>query len=441
MIASDPARQEFAAALRTRMALAVFAAIVLGALARLALLAFPAHGFDSWVYQHWTWRLVHEPIGRFYVNDGQALPDHLPGDMWLLKLLAELARFVHPDIDFYSSGYTAIIAAMVTGFDAVLAVVLWRLGLSRGRQKEGVVAGLAYWCMPAPILVASVWGQTDGIGAAISVGALVLAVHGRYFRAFVVLAFCVMVKPQYALLALPLLAGWWHADRCEISRWIRDVAVTATVCLAMIAAIVAPFDMSIAGGWGRWNLIDRLRSSADLYPVSALGAHNLWGALDPLWLPPDDRVAWLLGLSRQSVGLVLFVGIVVLVGWAMMNRWQGDTTLVLTSNVLMFGFFLVSTRMHERYLFPVLGMSLLLALLDARHWRYAIAVNTLVFANVALRFVWPLNDAWTGLKYMAGLGWLEHVIVVRLLVIATVILFVYLCSQLFAEPSAKTPLT
>jgi hypothetical protein len=49
---------------------------------------------------------VHESIRRFYKDEGQAFPGHLPGDMWLLKLLGELTNTLHPCIDFYSLGYT-----------------------------------------------------------------------------------------------------------------------------------------------------------------------------------------------------------------------------------------------------------------------------------------------------------------------------------------------
>lgn len=438
MIALAPAR-EITTHWRARTTVYALAAIVFGVLARLALLQVPAHGMDSWIYRHWTWRLVHEPIRRFYVDDGQAFPDHLPGDMWLLKLLGELVHAMHPGVDFYSYGYTAIIAGMVTCFDALLAVVLWRLGLLLGAGKQGAIAGLAYWCMPAPIFVASVWGQTDGIAAAVAVVALALAVRSRYSWAFVALTFCVLVKPQYGLLALPILAAWWHEGRVSKWEWVRDVASTATVCFAAVALIIAPFGMSVAGEWGRWNLLERVRESGDLYPQSVSGAHNLWGALYPLQPAPGDQMPWILSLSRQSVGLALFAIIVGFVCWALARRWHGAVTMVLASNVLMFGFFLVTTRMHERYLFPVLGMSLLLAVLESSYWRYALAVNGLVFANIALRFVWPLNDSWTGWRYLVGYRWLEHPVTVWMLVLATSLLFVYLVYQLMQKPVPDRP--
>jgi hypothetical protein len=87
----------------------------------------------------------------------------------------------------------------------------------------------------------------------------------------------------------------------------------------------------------------------------------------------------------------------------------------------------------------VIGIGLLLALLDARYWRYAAAVSALVFANIALRYVWPLNDSWTGWRQVAGVGWMEHPVTVRFLVLATVLVFVYLVVQLLTKPAPKHP--
>lgn len=74
-------------------------------------------------------------------------------------------------------------------------------------------------------------------------------------------------------------------------------------------------------------------------------------------------------MSRQEVGLVTFAGIVAVGVWSLADRWQGAITMMLASNVLMVGFFLVTTRMHEHYLFSVVARDVLLAVLDSRCWR------------------------------------------------------------------------
>lgn len=48
----------------------------LGLSIRFALLFTPFHGYDSFIYGHWSWRITHEPLGQFYVDDGQGCGDH-----------------------------------------------------------------------------------------------------------------------------------------------------------------------------------------------------------------------------------------------------------------------------------------------------------------------------------------------------------------------------
>lgn len=414
-------------------------AIVLAMIARLVLLGMPAHGYDSFAYKHWTWRLVHEPLATFYIDDGQAFPDHLPGDLWLLKLVGELSELVNPGVNFYSGGYTIVIALLATSFDVLIAFALWRIGMCIGQEKAGVMAGIAYWCMPAPIFVASVWGQIGAISAGLAIVAMGFAIQQRFSIAFLMLTLCALVKPQYALLAMPILVGGWQSDRTNPGKWICRVAATATACLTLVALIAAPFRLSLAGEWGRWSVVDRVRLAADTYPVSSLGAHNLWGAFDPLTWPPGDLSPWLWVFSRQQVGLILFSLIFVTVFWAMFARWGGATTMVLGANVLMFGFFLVTTRMHERYLFPIVGLSILLALLDSRFWRYAIAANVLVFANISLRYVWTQDEASSGLPAVMNTRWLEHDWFIRLLVLLTFVTFGYLLRALLSKPVSSCP--
>lgn len=109
--------------------------------------------------------------------------------------------------------------------------------------------------------------------------------------------------------------------------------------------------------------------------------------------------------------------------------------MVLASNILVFGVFLFSTRMHERYLFPVAALSLLLVVMDTRYWRYAVAVHTLVFANIYLRFVWPLPASEATI--LPRLTMLEHPATVRVLAVLSMLLFGWLVAHATGRVSAS----
>lgn len=401
---------------------------VLGLVIRLVLLRTPSHGYDSFAYSHWTWRLVHEPLRMFYVDDGQAFPDHLPGDLWLLKIIGQVSSTVDPGLGFYTPTYTMVIASVVTVFDAMTAVTIWRIGTRFGSAENASQYALAYWLAPAPIFVASIWGQTDGIAAALAVIALGLGISQRSSRSVLALTFCVLVKPQYGLLLLPLLVGWWRTDTRPWRTRLLHITWTGAACLALVAMLSAPFRVSLVGEWGDWSMIQRVHLANDLYPVSTLGAHNLWIVFDPFNWPPDDRTPWLLGLSRHTVGVFMFALILGAALWILLRRWRGAVTMVLASNILMLGFFLVMTRMHERYAFPVVALSILLAAMDGRYRRYAIAINVLVFANIASRYFWTTNadHVWWQL---VNNRWVESPLVVSILVAATFGVFCWLIAD------------
>ncbi|MCO5228207.1 MAG: hypothetical protein M9934_07975 [Thermomicrobiales bacterium] len=419
-------------ALSGTQAFAVLA--VLGLVVRLALLRTPFHGYDAFAYSHWTWRLVHQPLGGFYVDDGQVFPDHLPGDLWFLKIIGQMTNTVDPTMSFYTPTYTMIIACVVTVFDAVTAITIWRVGIRFGSGENASRYASAYWLAPAPIFVASVWGQTDGISAALAVIALGLGVAQRFSLSVLVLTFCVLVKPQYGLLLLPLLLGWWRTDTHHWRTRLTHIAWTGFGCLALVAVLAAPFRVSLVGEWGDWSMIQRVQLANDLYPVSTLGAHNLWIVSDPFNWPPDDRASWLLGMSRHTIGLLMFATILVTVSWILLRRWRGVVTIVLTSNILMLGFFLVMTRMHERYAFPVVALSILLAAMDTRYRLYAVTINLLVFANIALRYAW-IGNGQDMLARVLNSSWVESTFTVYILVAITV----WSYGWLLAEASRKTP--
>lgn len=390
---------------------------------RFALIAVPSHGYDSFAYKHWTWRLVHEPLSTIYVDDGQALPDHLPGDLWLFKLMGEGARFVDPGFNFYGPTYGVMISLLAIAFDALLAVSIVMIGRSLGKQQAGRIAATIYWCAPAPIFVASVWGQIDAISSALAVVALGLAINKRFSLAFVALTLCALVKPQFAMLAMPLLIGWWKEEGDDPRRFVSRMTLTGAGCLAMLAAIIAPFSVSPLGGWGDWSMIERVHIASEKYPVTSLGAHNIWILGPEFDWPTADTSVILFGITSQQIGFVLFGFVAAFAMWLLICRWRGAITMVLASNVLVLGFFLFSTRMHERYLFPAVGLSILLMVMDWRYRWFAAIMGTVVVINIAGRFAWPLYDSWNGWRSLVTLQWLEHAWFVQLMVAITVVAF------------------
>jgi hypothetical protein len=87
--------------------------------------------------------------------------------------------------------------------------------------------------------------------------------------------------------------------------------------------------------------------------------------------------------------------------------------------------FLFSTRMHERYMFPVVGLSLVLCVFCARYWSLALVATLAVFANVYLSLTWGWGNGQTDLP---PIPMLDRDLVPRVLSLATMVMLAVLAT-------------
>jgi 4-amino-4-deoxy-L-arabinose transferase-like glycosyltransferase len=88
-----------------------------------------------------------------------------------------------------------------------------------------------------------------------------------------------------------------------------------------------------------------------MYPYTSLNAYNIW-ALFGFW--EGDTVShW--GLTYQQWGIAAFAALTAFILWQLHRRFDQRSALF-AAFLLMFAFFMVMSRMHERYLFPVFAL-------------------------------------------------------------------------------------
>ena len=339
------------------------------------LLAAATSGYatDVQIFQSWAETLRDHPLERFYAT--AHLPDHLPGDLWLLKG-AESAYGALGGHDLDGRGFTFVLQVVPTLGDLLTATMV--LLIARGLAGPRVASTCARWYLlnPATIILTGVWGQWDSVSLGILFTGVWLLL--RQDRAWVVsgvfLAWAVLIKPPLAVVVLCLLPLVWrhwavHQERGtqktrvrversgELVMWVVSLFVTAY-------ALLTPFSVHLVHAPpGGSTLADRLAKALDLYPFTTLGAANIWmlpiRSLDRV----RDDVPGLLGLTDHQWGELLLVGVLVLVLAPGLVRLAGSdvvTRTTWTAAVALLAGFLLPTRVHERYALPVLGFALLL---------------------------------------------------------------------------------
>jgi Gpi18-like mannosyltransferase len=224
-------------------------------------------------------------------------------------------------------------------FDTGTAFLIFTFVRKRLDFKIALLATALYAFNPAVIFNAAVWGQYDAIYTFFLVLSLLLVLASRPELSAVALAVGLLTKPQGIALA-PLIV-FLIFRKCGWRRLLTSLLVAA----ATIFAVIIPFEWS--------NPITFLTNiyfgAYSGYAYTSVNAFNIW-AFGGIWRP-DTQVFFL-------TGWIMFGALVVFTLYVLYKRLDvsGELLVLFSAFMLFFGFFMLPTRIHERYLFPALSI-------------------------------------------------------------------------------------
>lgn len=260
----------------------------------------------------------------------------------------------------------------------------------------GLWAAGLYLFIPVTWYDSAIWGQMDSVAALPVLASLVLLASGLPEWAALAFMLGVLTKPQAALALLVLLPALIGLARARRLPWWR-LATTAGAGLLAFVGLVNRWSLSIYVDSDAGhipvvgNIIGLARqyfATADLFPYLSVNAFNPWAlvgeqpmaqqfqAQDVIWLSDSYRI---LGMQARLLGLVGFALVVLLSAWTLLRRPSADQLFV-TSALLFTAFFVLPTRVHERYLVQAFAV---LALVWARRWWQRVVVVLLALVNTA----------------------------------------------------------
>jgi 4-amino-4-deoxy-L-arabinose transferase-like glycosyltransferase len=291
-----------------------------------------------------------------YLTDFKTNCDYPPVVPYLLTLVEAARRMRHAS----ETGALAIILVKLPNLIAYLAAVpLCALGLRRPFGEAAARAAALLAALSPPLFVnAAAWGQFDALLAVLVMAAVVALLHDRPVTAGALMGLALGTK-LLAIVAVPALAVWtWKRFR------VAQLALAILTGLAVLALLSLPYLLAGAGG----RMLQAYIGAVDYYPVRTAEAYNGWYLLDRFDIAVRGIPAPLARLdSRSFVGPVTFreAGVaafgmyllMVLVGLA---RRPTPSVLVFAAALSFFGFFMLPTQVHQRYLVPaaaLLGMT------------------------------------------------------------------------------------
>ncbi|GAC1526643.1 MAG: hypothetical protein NVS2B8_12430 [Vulcanimicrobiaceae bacterium] len=405
--------------------LALAGLLVFGLLVRLLFITADGFKNDVSTFESWALTLAEHPLREFFAKAGFA--DYPPGYFFVLWFVGHAYKvLVHAD-----PSYGALkIAVKLPGIlmDLVDAALIFAIVRRFAPVAWAFAAAALFAFNPATIFISAYWGQVDSVAAGLTLGslALVLAADSRIGRAhtlaivaaWLLLAYSVLIKPP-AVVVAPLYLAYAFATGDAAVRARRLVAtgigIVASFALAYLAALAFHPGLSPVGQFA-W-LLSRYAYASGVYPYNSVNAFNLYvmspsshfwqsdGALVPGFIVGGHAI----GLPQYVWGVTIFVAASALVVSRYVQRRE-PIALLEAAMILSLGYFVLSTRMHERYIFNAVVLATPLIFLRKRYRYAALALSATLLANLtySLDYLHVVDTHVAGVDPTDLLPWLSR---------------------------------
>jgi dolichyl-phosphate-mannose-protein mannosyltransferase len=355
-------------------------AIVAGIAIRIALI--PGKGFpdDISAFEDWALALGTTGTAGFYADtSGLHYPvlDYPPGYMYVLLLVGKLyAQLCHcSDHGLVLKALEKLPAVLA---DFGVAALCYAIGRKIADERRARIAAAALLVLPPLWLVSAYWGQVDSVACVALLLTLWAATGRRWVAMWIAFAVTILIKPQAAPL-LPIMLVWeWRAGGSLAT---FAAGVGSAGILAYLSTIPFVSDHRVIAS-ARW-LLERYTNGVSKYPFNTTGGFTLFGVTGN-YFQSDEQLVLGVPLHAWGIALVLILIAAVTVKLNALLRSDPSRMQFLTASyVILAGFFVLSTRMHERYLMPALVVGAIVACADRRYLSMTIVFATTFTINCA----------------------------------------------------------
>ncbi len=384
-------------------AMYIIAVMIAGIVANvIGAVCYYGHETDMSCFIGWSDQLFNDGLRQFYLSEG--FHDYPPGYVYVMYLLGAVKNL----LDLQGTGLQlfiklpAIIANMVTGY------MVYKIASKKfGNDVSAVFAALIV-LNPAYILVSAMWGQVDSILTLFCLLAVYLTAEKRYTLSYFMFAIAVLIKPQALFFTPVLIYGIIDFARSEeyTKEKLIKILLSGVAAVAFMFVAFMPFGNDPIHGIS--VIINQYVETLASYPYMTVNAFNIYGAIGKNWTG--------LTTAGSIIGYCL-IGVVVAYSAYVFFKSKSPDKYYISAFILVFGTFMLSVKMHERYAFPGMAM-LMLALIAVPNTR-----RFLMFGLFSLSQFF--NTAWILLIYQQDINTYFRSPVVTVASIINIILLVY----------------
>ncbi len=310
--------------------------LLFGAALRVMLSAcYYGHETDMSCFSGWSSMVFENGMKNFYTAD--SFTDYPPGYMYVLYILGAINSFTEPGQVL--EGVILKLPAAVC--DLLICTVIYITAKKKFSDKTSSLISAFYLLNPYVITDTSLWGQVDSVYTLFAVIFVLLLYNKKTVYGIFMFILCIFIKPQ-SLMLCPLLIFSVIENAIYPDFNIKKIVKYA---LALLFGLVLFVLLSLP--FGVKAVISQYIQTIGSYPYATVNAFNIWGAMGKNWDPVSPVVN---GIGFSGIALVCIFSTYIFF------KQKSADKFFFSGAVLIFGTFMLSTHMHERYAFaaPVL---------------------------------------------------------------------------------------
>jgi len=328
------------------------------------ILFFPNPGFENDLHTYESWFNTAATYGPRPFYNIVNWVDYPPFNVYIFWIFGSVAK----NLSLFGSDLMRYIIKLPPNiFDLATSTLIFIFARKHSNLKMALTATALYSFNPAIIFDAAVWGQFDPIYTFFLILSLLLILESKPELAAAAFMLGILTKPQSIALA-PLMIFLIFRKH----NW-RRLITSIGAATVTVLVVILPLE------WTNSNPVTFLSNiyfgAYSTYAYTTVNAFNIW-SFGGIW-KIDTTI--LLFLNLYTIGWIMFGSLTAFVLYFAYRRLgvSEEVVVLFSAFLLFFGFFMLPTRIHERYLFPTFSvMALLNPLVKKMRLVYTILTGT-----------------------------------------------------------------
>ena len=356
----------------------VYAGIILAAafVFRMATFHF-IKGYETDIGCFTGWADAAYKLGLSGFYGGVGFADYPPGYIYVLYLTGFVADIFN--IDTASVLYNFILKLPSMAADILTAAVIYKFAKTKVPGNKAAALCAMYAFNPMVYLTSALWGQVDSVFALLIVGAMILLHNKKHILSACCYALALLVKPQ-ALVLFPVYIFYIISFiKNGGVKAVKTAALSAVSGVALFFALLIPF----SAGRGFLWVFELYYSTLSSYPYATLNAPNLYGMIGANGANITGTL-----YSVWSFGFILLT-----CALAAVVYFKNNGGIFASGSLLIAGMYVLAAKMHERYIFPVFALMILMTVISGKKYPAVIGAVFSVTTFMACSRVLALSVA------------------------------------------------